>query len=192
MTLGELKSIVLQKVFISSGDIVPNDQSKPYIDTMTAPINEGLNLLFTSGKPVVRQLDIELMPGDTGQIWLNEKAEDYYMPAKTPVWYYDDGVLKPFCGFSIINALLTIRPFVPGRYRVFYYAFPPKILDTTPDSYELPIPEDMAVLLPLYVASQIYKDDDIVIANGYRSEFEAGKNNLNTPSDRVMSFSTNF
>ena len=30
----------------------------------------------------------------------------------------------------------------------------------------------MAVLLPLYMASQLYKDDDITLATMYRNEFE--------------------
>ena len=36
------------------------------------------------------------------------------------------------------------------------------------------LPEDACVLIPLYIASQLYKDDDIAQATAYRNEFEVG------------------
>lgn len=40
------------------------------------------------------------------------------------------------------------------------------------------ITDDVCVLLPLYMASQLYKDDDISIATTYRNEFELGLEEL--------------
>lgn len=37
---------------------------------------------------------------------------------------------------------------------------------------------DVAVLLPLYMASQLYKDDDNSIATIYRNEFEVARGEL--------------
>ena len=45
--------------------------------------------------------------------------------------------------------------------------------DTAP-STEIDLPEDACVLIPLYIASQLYKDDDISLATTYRNEFEVG------------------
>ena len=36
----------------------------------------------------------------------------------------------------------------------------------------MPLDPEVAVLLPLYMASQLYKDDDITLATMYRNEFE--------------------
>ena len=48
----------------------------------------------------------------------------------------------------------------------------------TKANYEIELPEDACVLIPLYIASQLYKDDDISQATAYRNEFEAGLNDL--------------
>ena len=40
------------------------------------------------------------------------------------------------------------------------------------DDYELPLDREVAAILPLYMASQLYKDDDIGVATQYRNEFE--------------------
>ena len=59
----------------------------------------------------------------------------------------------------------------------------------TADSYELDIPEDALVLLPLYMASELYKDDDISLSTQYRNEFEAGLQDLYyniEPQDSIM------
>ena len=48
----------------------------------------------------------------------------------------------------------------------------------TKDDYKLTISEDACVLIPLYIASQLYKDDDISQATAYRNEFEVGLQDL--------------
>lgn len=53
-----------------------------------------------------------------------------------------------------------------------------KIDSTTEDTYEISLPEDACVLIPLYIASQLYKDDDISQATAYRNEFEVGLQDL--------------
>ncbi|MBQ4030474.1 MAG: hypothetical protein II625_01855 [Bacilli bacterium] len=50
--------------------------------------------------------------------------------------------------------------------------------DTVID-YEIGLPESACVLIPLYIASQLYKDDDIAQATAYRNEFEVGLQDLN-------------
>ena len=61
-----------------------------------------------------------------------------------------------------------------GSFTVYYRAYPVQITTETEDTYELPIDPEVYVLLPLYMASQLYKDDDNAIATAYRNEFEVG------------------
>lgn len=49
--------------------------------------------------------------------------------------------------------------------------------DTDTD-YEIDLPESACVLIPLYIASQLYKDDDIAQSTAYRNEFEVGLQDL--------------
>lgn len=53
-----------------------------------------------------------------------------------------------------------------------------KIDGTYEKDTELSIPYDACILMPLYMASQLMKDDDISLATQYRNEFEAGLDNL--------------
>jgi len=43
---------------------------------------------------------------------------------------------------------------------------------------EIDLPEEACVLIPLYIASQLYKDDDISQATAYRNEFEVALQDL--------------
>lgn len=53
-----------------------------------------------------------------------------------------------------------------------------KIDNDTNDDEEIDLPESACVLIPLYIASELYKDDDIALATQYRNEFEAGLQDL--------------
>lgn len=70
-----------------------------------------------------------------------------------------------------------------GSYTVYYKAYPPPITVETEDEYEMPLAPEVLAILPLYMASQLYKDDDNGIATSYRNEFEVAferlKNNAN-------------
>lgn len=72
------------------------------------------------------------------------------------------------------DKILALDREVPGNYIVYYNALPPAITAATDDDYVLPLDREVEALLPLYMASQLYKDDDISIATQYRNEFEVG------------------
>ena len=52
------------------------------------------------------------------------------------------------------------------------------ITEDTFDDEEIELPNEACVLIPLYIASQLYKDDDISQATAYRNEFETGLQDL--------------
>lgn len=64
-----------------------------------------------------------------------------------------------------------------GNFILKYQAYPDKIDEDTDDDDELKLHDEVAVLLPLYIASQLYKDDDIALATIYRNEFESSITN---------------
>jgi len=63
-----------------------------------------------------------------------------------------------------------------------------KIDKDTEDTAEIEMPESACVLLPLYIASQLYKEDDVGLATQYRNEFEVGLADLVTeiPTQREI------
>ena len=82
------------------------------------------------------------------------------------------------------EALQRIKPYVMNMYKYneekeqWEKTSIDKIDKKTLDSYELALPENACVLIPLYIASQLYKDDDISQATAYRNEFEVGLQDL--------------
>ena len=80
--------------------------------------------------------------------------------------------------------ILVLPKDKPGMYTVYYNAYPGLITAETPEDYVLEVDKEVAALLPLYIASQLYKDDDNGIATTYRNEFEVGLEALvNTSSN---------
>ena len=73
---------------------------------------------------------------------------------------------------------LVIDDRLVGNFIMKYQCYPIRIDDDTDDDDELDLPEEVACILPLYIASQLYKDDDIALATAYRNEFEVAVQNL--------------
>ena len=82
------------------------------------------------------------------------------------------------------EALQRIKPNIMNMYKYneetckYDKTIIDRIDKDTKDDYKLTISEDACVLIPLYIASQLYKDDDISQATAYRNEFEVGLQDL--------------
>ena len=107
---------------------------------------------------------------------LSQLVDDFYMVDSSSVIYEGDANVARYTAttdyFQEGFKVMLIHRDKPGNYKVYYKAYPQQItLDTTDDT-ELALDPEVAALLPLYMASQLYKDDDISIATVYRNEFE--------------------
>ena len=119
---------------------------------------------------------------------MKDLAEDFFMLESTDLYY--EGNDNPYTQTQQFwqegNTVLVLDRQMIGNFIIYYKAYPEQITIDTPDEYELPIDDEVAVLLPLYMASQLYKDDDNGIATSYRNEFEVAferlKNKANAPS----------
>lgn len=84
------------------------------------------------------------------------------------------------------NTVLVLDRNIKGNFTVYYKAYPQEITAETGDDDILAIDPEVAALMPLYMASQLYKDDDNGIATQYRNEFEVGferlRDSAKTPS----------
>ena len=82
------------------------------------------------------------------------------------------------------EAIQRIKPYIMNMFKYneetkkYEKTTVDKIDKTTLPTYKLTLPEDACVLIPLYIASQLYKDDDISQATAYRNEFEVGLQDL--------------
>lgn len=115
-------------------------------------------------------------------------APDFYELDATEVYYEGENprYIQTSEFFHEGNKLFVVDRNMKGNFTVYYKAYPPEITTLTEDSYELPVDREVVVLLPLYMASQLYKDDDVDVAAVYREEFNIAfdslKNKQSTPT----------
>ena len=112
---------------------------------------------------------------------LKEIAPDFYQLGDNQIYFEGDserGYIQTSKYYKESDNVLVLGREDAGSYTVYYRAYPEEITAATLDTYELPICPEVAVLMPLYMASQLYKDDDNGIATSYRNEFEVGLESL--------------
>ena len=99
-----------------------------------------------------------------GKVYIEKNGEPRYLAASE---YYTEA-----------NDTIVFRSDRPGIYTVYYKRYAQNITNETPDDYEMPLDPEVAAIIPLYIASQLYKDDDNGIATTYRNEFETAFDRL--------------
>ncbi|MBQ7647347.1 MAG: hypothetical protein IJS94_08770 [Clostridia bacterium] len=180
MTWKELQIITLQKMYaISSDKLVFDDTTGPYLSGMRAAANEGLMLLSTAGRYKLKSVVVEKEDKSEAKRYdLNELANDFFTFANHVFKIKKDGQ-TPYFNYSYVGGNFFVLPKgVTGKFEVYYNAYPKLISENTPETEEIDLAPDVAVLLPLYMASELYKEDDIVIATQLRNEFEAERARL--------------
>lgn len=121
---------------------------------------------------------------------LKDLISDFYQLSTEDIYYEGDADITRYQRtsdyFQEGDTVLVLDRDTPGNFRVYYKAYPQTITLETPDDEELAIDNEVYPLLCLYMASQLYKDDDIAISTTYRNEFEVGferlKDSVSTPS----------
>ena len=73
------------------------------------------------------------------------------------------------------DSTLVLGGLNKGSWLVTYFAYPQEIASDTADNTELVLDPEVVVLLPSYMASQLYKEDDIALATQWRNEFEVAR-----------------
>ena len=115
------------------------------------------------------------------KIVMDDVLSDFYQLAPAELYDLGDsgnGYIVANDYFQEADKTLVIPRDKTGIYVIHYRAYPQQITLETEDDYELAIDPEVAALVPLYMASQIYKDDDLGISTQYRNEFEVGRDAL--------------
>lgn len=176
MTWGEVKQAALQKLFSARDGVSTTQANREYMEGMSQAANEGLALLCAENLPLRRCFTVTVEAAGPRTVPLADLAADFWRAGEPEAYRRrEDGRLVPAGGFAFAAGRLLIPESWRGEYEVWYDAAPPRLTDATPDSEELPVEQQAAVILPLYMASQLYKDDDSALATAYRNEFEAAR-----------------
>ncbi len=178
MTWGEAKLAALQKMFAASGAQITEDEStREYLDAMPHAASEAM-LLLCSARPLRKCVTLVRETGTSPECWdLAQLAPDFASADGAEVYCADTHT--PVAGaWLTAGQWLHLPPSAVGAFEIWYTAMPPRVTADTADDEPLPLDEDAATLVPLYMASELYKDDDSAMATMYRNEFEAARAEL--------------
>lgn len=190
-TWGEIQIEACKKMFLNNDAIkvtdlpsMKNDNKyKWYLNAMPQAANEAIYEIIKRGKKHTKRYEFAIVDDGTVneplKVDLKTVVPDFYRVAKL---YYQ----KPSGYQELINNTdyqmlnnyeLVLNGNKYGNYLLEYQNYPIKITNETLDTEEIELEKETAALIPLYIASQLYKDDDIAIATTYRNEFEAAVEN---------------
>lgn len=175
-----IKLLSLQKMFLITGNsIVEDETTLEYLNKMWGAANEAMIRLATIGKTIIKKAEIDLSDErivvSANKMYINllEFVPDLFNLNTATVTLHEE----PFSSFELYGNTLIMEP-VLGTLSIIYYAYPALLKPDSPDDTEIPLDVDAAVLIPLYIASELYKDDDNSLATMYRNQFETGLESL--------------
>lgn len=108
---------------------------------------------------------------------MDEIADSFYQLNEEQIYYEGDSEPRYIAAsdyYQEADKCLVIPRSMEGSYTIYYKKYPKEITQDTPDDYQLELDPEVAVLLPTYIASVLYMDDDLSIATSYRNFFETG------------------
>ena len=183
MTWQECKQAALEKMFSASGQGQSDEAARDYLAAMPAAASEAVQRI-SAVRPLRRWAEFGAGPGPSRQD-LAALAWDYKNAGNLEVYFEGPEGLAPLRGVRVLGGRWLCLPDLPAAGRVWlaYEGRPFRLSADTPDGWRLPLEEDAAALLPLYMAGQLYKEDDLRMATYYMNEFEAGMYAL-APADK--------
>lgn len=113
------------------------------------------------------------------RINLKEEVSDFYKLVTTDVVREKNGEYLKYKDYEWEgDSTLILDGYTEGNYKVHYFAYPKEITEDTPDDYELELDPEVAALLPVYIASELYEDDDSSMAYYFREQYTEAKQRL--------------
>lgn len=168
-----------------------------YRNLIHNPDNKKVEMVFTTLYPMAIRnvafyketfVDAESIPVFRDKIpyKMTDLAEDFYMIDPQGIYFEGDysTYLQTSDFYQEADKTLVLDRDKVGSYTVYYKAYPPQFTADTPDTYVLPLDPEVIALMSLYMASQLYKDDDNGIATSYRNEFEVAFERLRNSANR--------
>ena len=190
MTWGEVKLIALQTMFSNEGaNINIDDSNQDYVHAMPGKANEAMHQLAMVARPLLKQFTLRLdygaeeheteteltLPAAEGRYKLNLS---HYMPrfrAIDRIMLESGGAYDEAEEWSLEGDDVLVLPGnLAGIYTIWYAAYPQTITKDTSDDEAIDLPQEAAALIPLYIAGELYKEDEIAMATMFRNEFEDG------------------
>ena len=194
MTWGDIKLRALQTMFSNEGATINvDDSNQDYVNAMPGKANEAMHQLAMVGRPILKQFTLRVAYGAEEEqtetsLTLPTVEGKYKIPLSDYLprfraldrmmlesgGVYDEAEVWDLEGDDV----LVLPGMLAGVYTIWYKAYPQTIESDTPDTTEIDLPHEAAALIPLYIAGELYKEDELAMATVFRNEFEDGLEKL--------------
>ncbi len=211
MTWSELKLLTLQLMFSNETAVLTEDDSnQEYLNAMPGVANAGISII-TAFLPVrgkfVIEISAEVTEAVTGtqsltlpvnaavayQIDLKDYCPDFRCIDADEIYLDRDGAHGHMTDWRVENgSVLVLDGGTAETVTIWYEAYPEKLTAQTAADANLNLPREAAELLPLYMAGELYKDDDLSMAAQYRNEFEDALQKLRDEAEKRPAGSGNY
>lgn len=179
MTWGEIQIESLKKMFLNKEilkieelETYKTDKKyKTYLDAMPQACNEAINYIINL-EPIIKSKELEKASQnatyDFKKIISDYKKLHNIISEYSVMWK------------MLTKNIMEINGWSQGKIEIYYEAYPELITKNTPTQQKIDLEETFTRLIPLYIAGELYKDDDLTLSTMYMNEFI---NNLNLMID---------
>lgn len=194
----DLKITCLHKMFeLDSKELVEDENTNVYLSKMPAAANEAMLLLVTAGRRFRKLAEIYQTEGEekTSPSFslgtyngydLKDITTDYYAMYDGEILWDNGESYEPYMNYRMEgNGILLLPQDAKGLFRIWYDAYPPKLTNDTANSFEIDIYPEEANMVALYMAGELYKEDDAQLAQIYMNEFSAWLEELKMSGNRA-------
>ena len=189
MTWGEIQIESLKKMFLNKevltienlGTYKNDKKYKTYLDAMPQACNEAINYIINL-EPIIKVKELE--KNGTNHIYdLKQLFTDYKK-------FYNINTEYPVIWEMLSKNLIKINEWTQGKIDIYYEAYPNNISKETTSNTKLDLEESFTRIIPLYIAGELYKDDDLTLSTMYMNEFMTNLNviidNDNFTNNRIQ------
>ena len=192
MTWDDLKIFTLQKIFAITGDTLVDNATTFAVFEVNARRGEwSITASFRlPGKYIIKSYDIT-----QGRNWHRDRCRNTIYPTLQRTFYtFRDVYLNDGEKYAKTNRFqrwglvyICYSFWICRNLDNIYNAYPQSITKLTTGETELALDPEVAAIIPLYMASQLYKEDDFAMATMWRNEFEAARELLfaNAPAPSI-------
>ena len=188
MKYGDIKIEALKLMFINMGDDITvdkldtyaqDDTYSGYLVNMPGSVNRCFSVLESRGVLPSESKTLTASDGVASGAFIR-----FNLPSLIEKFYDIDRVVSEtsdgeYCGdcdYQTEGDTLVLERYDDEdiTYTVLYRPTIPRVESLTDDDWEIPVPENIAALIPYFVKGDLYRDDEPNEASEARNWFEAG------------------
>lgn len=184
MKLGEIKIEALKLMFVNNTNemniesftnLMNDENYASYLVNMRGAINRALDRIKNARVLQLKSTKLDLTAAEISKHYIRydlpANIKDFYMLERV-VFEDEEGGYEDDTEYQTEGGVIVL-PNIPGEYRILYHQNIDYVFSDMADTDELPIPDDIARLIPYFIKGDLYQEDEPNLAADARNTFEA-------------------